>query len=737
MPDNTYLDSEGLTALWNRIRAKTIALQNGIASANARIDTKVDAVLFDSENGKLVQTVNGATSDIVSALVLKTAMSLTKGDVGLGSVDDNAQENVLEIIKVNGSALTIDSTDKSANVIVPIPTVNSPLMDGTASLGIDSGFARGDHVHPVDTTRAPVDHSYASGTYGVGSDSLFGHLKLSDTYSSSLTVLNGIAATPKSVFDALAEAKLYADGIAEVASIGEPNVIEQVFVNDGEIAPLNKGVYLDVPNNLYNAIGTGAVLSTFAEKEGHGYLAGRGAFAVGSGTIAVNDDQVVIGRYNEPSGDYEIDQTTYTHYRLNIDEYTTGTSAIVDVSELLSSMEKQYIDSVEMADQTSDEERSYEDDTSYILGECDWSISGNNLTITYPSSGGGASGDPVTIENAYIWINVRCINLVGDDTTAFIIGNGTSDDARSNALTVDWNGNLIATGSVCSEKSMVLYSSLVKGSTPSSAVWRQLVVQDSSRGAGENTRLAGFRSNIDANGGSHCGFWAYKNEAGNSASAACIQAVYPASGSAYIEANQQIRTSSALGTGGRTSFSDASTNGCWLSSDGALSFVRSATSGGVIQFHYNFSSSTTTSIEEVASGVLRISGNLRINGHGTHIGYMPTQASASSISVPASGTWVTVTTLQLSAGVWLIVGKLQYPNLASPNQTTAYVRLGIKVDGASSDDISDERASISAAQTIVKSFRVIELSGTSTIQLRASSGAARTCSGWLNAVRIQ
>ena len=733
MPNETYLNSEGLSALWNRIRTKTLALQGAIDTANGRIDTKLDSVSFDSEQGKLVQSVNGVSTDIVSALVLKSAMSLNKSDVGLGNVDDDAQENVIEIININGSPLTVDTSDKSVNILMPVVSVNTPLMDGTAAIGIDTGFARGDHVHPVDTSRAPVDHSYASGTYGVGSDSLFGHLKLSDTYSSSLTVLNGIAATPKSVFDALAEAKLYADGIAEVASIGEPNVIEQVFVNDGEIDPLNKAVYLDVPNNLYNAIGTGAVLSTFAEKEGHGYVSGRGAFAVGPGSIAVNDDQVVIGRYNEPSGDYEVyeDPTELNHYRLNIDEYTTGSSMVVDISELLSSIEKQYIESVEIAEQELEEERSYEDDTSYILGECDWSLSGDNLTITYPPAGSGSNGDPVTIENSYIWVNVRRINLVGDDTTAFIIGNGTSDDARSNALTVDWDGNLKATGAVCSEKSMILYSSLVKGSTPSSAVWRQLVVQDSDHGAGEDTRLAGFRSNIDDNGGSHCGIWAYKNTAGSTLYAS-IQAVYPSSGDAYIQADRQIRTSSALGTGGRTSNTDVATNGCWLTSDGALSFVRNATSGGWIGFHYNYASSTTSTIEEVASGVLRISGNLRINGHGTHIGYMPTQATG-NISLTAS-TFGTVASVALSAGVWVLTGTLSFSSISTNTFVAGLIR-----DSSESDTsmILAHQYAISGYTCVFTISRIIKLDETKTVYLRARAGVARTCSGWLDAVRIQ
>jgi hypothetical protein len=33
----------------------------------------------------------------------------------------------------------------------------------------------------------------------------------------------------------------------------------------------------------------------------------------------------------------------------------------------------------------------------------------------------------------------------------FIIGNGTADDARSNAITVDWDGNLVASGNVTAD----------------------------------------------------------------------------------------------------------------------------------------------------------------------------------------------------------------------------------------------------------------------------------------------
>lgn len=36
----------------------------------------------------------------------------------------------------------------------PQPSGTTPLMDGTATPGVETAFARGDHVHPTDTTRA-------------------------------------------------------------------------------------------------------------------------------------------------------------------------------------------------------------------------------------------------------------------------------------------------------------------------------------------------------------------------------------------------------------------------------------------------------------------------------------------------------------------------------------------------------------------------------------------------------
>jgi hypothetical protein len=54
----------------------------------------------------------------------------------------------------------------------------TPKANGTASTGSETGsFARGDHVHPTDSTRAPTSHAVAANTYGLGTTSLYGHVK--------------------------------------------------------------------------------------------------------------------------------------------------------------------------------------------------------------------------------------------------------------------------------------------------------------------------------------------------------------------------------------------------------------------------------------------------------------------------------------------------------------------------------------------------------------------------------
>lgn len=133
-----YLDSTGLALVWAKIKEL--------------VATKVDKV-----DGQGLSTNDYTSSE-------KTKLS---------GIATGAQVNVLEGIQKNGTTVSI--TNKIANITVPtktsditndsgyitsssVPTATTttPKMDGTASVGSETKWAKGDHVHPTDTTRVPT-----------------------------------------------------------------------------------------------------------------------------------------------------------------------------------------------------------------------------------------------------------------------------------------------------------------------------------------------------------------------------------------------------------------------------------------------------------------------------------------------------------------------------------------------------------------------------------------------------
>ena len=147
-----YLDNDGLLYLWQKIKTKFATITD--------LDGKVDKV-----TGKGL-----STNDYTTAEKNK-----------LNDVASGAQVNVIETIKVNDTALTPSS--KTVNITVPTKTsditndsgfittadipegaaasTTTPKMDGTAAVGTEMAFARGDHVHPSDTSRVPTTRKVA------------------------------------------------------------------------------------------------------------------------------------------------------------------------------------------------------------------------------------------------------------------------------------------------------------------------------------------------------------------------------------------------------------------------------------------------------------------------------------------------------------------------------------------------------------------------------------------------
>lgn len=122
---------------------------------------------------------------VVDAAYVHTDNNYTSSEkTKLSGIDTGAQVNKIESVKVNGTALTI--TSKAVNVVVPTKTSDitndsgfitisdvpegaaasstTPKMDGTAAAGTETAFARGDHVHPKDTSKANLASPTFTGT---------------------------------------------------------------------------------------------------------------------------------------------------------------------------------------------------------------------------------------------------------------------------------------------------------------------------------------------------------------------------------------------------------------------------------------------------------------------------------------------------------------------------------------------------------------------------------------------
>ena len=115
----------------------------------------------------------GSGADLSQATTSSAGLMSAADFTKLAGITAGAQPNVIEVIKKNNQALTI--TGKAVNITVPTKTseivndsgfittgdipegaaasTTTPKMNGTASVGTELAFARGDHIHPSDTTK--------------------------------------------------------------------------------------------------------------------------------------------------------------------------------------------------------------------------------------------------------------------------------------------------------------------------------------------------------------------------------------------------------------------------------------------------------------------------------------------------------------------------------------------------------------------------------------------------------
>lgn len=125
-----YLDDIGLGTLWGKIKS----------ALNLKSDktSTVSTITYDSTNNKITKTINGTTTDVVTASTLKTAMGLDNAEqnqntfsnvkVGSTTISADTKTDTLELVAGSNVTLTPDATNDKVTIAVTLP-----IWDGTVT----------------------------------------------------------------------------------------------------------------------------------------------------------------------------------------------------------------------------------------------------------------------------------------------------------------------------------------------------------------------------------------------------------------------------------------------------------------------------------------------------------------------------------------------------------------------------------------------------------------------------
>ena len=256
-----YLDSNGLLYFWQKIK-NTFALATDLAN-------KVDKV-----SGKGLSTNDYTTAE----------------QTKLSGIATGAQVNVLEGIQRNGTDVAI--SNKKANISVPTKTSDltndsgfitsddvpegsaasstTPKMDGTAAVGSETAFARGDHVHPSDTSRVPTTRTVNG--HALSANVTVTNLDLGQGYGTCSTA----AGTQEKVVT-LSGYVLTVGGIVSVLFSNAPQMVYTLNINGKGAKPVRVGndvATSTVPLTLSNAYVAGVIHTFRYDGTNYVYLGG-------------------------------------------------------------------------------------------------------------------------------------------------------------------------------------------------------------------------------------------------------------------------------------------------------------------------------------------------------------------------------------------------------------------------------------------------------------------------------
>lgn len=186
MPDTTYdyLDYDGLALYDEKIKQLIDTKQN--AESGKGLSTNDYTT---TEKNKLAGITAGAEPNQNAFSTVSVAGTSLAADSKTDTLTITAGDNVTLTPTASNDSFTIAATDTTYSDVVAggasglmtgsdktklngiatgatanAATATTPKMDGTATVGSETAYAKGDHVHPTDTSRAPLASPTFTGT---------------------------------------------------------------------------------------------------------------------------------------------------------------------------------------------------------------------------------------------------------------------------------------------------------------------------------------------------------------------------------------------------------------------------------------------------------------------------------------------------------------------------------------------------------------------------------------------
>lgn len=122
--------------------------------------------MYGKKDKQTELTFNGSATKTIKNITQNTngEINVEYADIDLPqevpNVEITSEDNSVQITETTDTQTNTKKFDLSVNVDdkIPDPSTSNPLMDGTASVGSSSKYAREDHVHPSDTSKEAVSN---------------------------------------------------------------------------------------------------------------------------------------------------------------------------------------------------------------------------------------------------------------------------------------------------------------------------------------------------------------------------------------------------------------------------------------------------------------------------------------------------------------------------------------------------------------------------------------------------